>query len=286
MSPANAYQGISQIQFTAMQPRSMSFMICRKNSIDPLPGFRHDLVIAPSTFQCDEQSRDSLTPTYGGFDHQKHPARICEVKISGSCGKMLRVINGETVSGESILNSLRDLFRSICGFYPSATPGKYTLFGSNVVLSEWDPNDIELRWFNWGLNIESALTSINYYTIVPTPASFSINWQRGKIIPTYSISFMAFPRNDRPDIQDQIMQFFSDVIYPDVIKKLKKNGQFSWADQIATRAANFSAGYMNSIADLAWSMEQQRTQGGQIPFDYGKAKGIWESMKAFGEHVF
>jgi hypothetical protein len=287
MSPANAYQGISTNQFTAGMPRSMSFMICKKDSIDPFPGFRHDLVIAPSSFQCDDISRDSLTPTYGGFDHQKHASRICDVKISGSCGKMIRVINGETVSGESILNSLRDLFRSVCGFYPSiVTPGKYTLYGSNTTMEEVDPSDIELRWFNWGLNIESNMTNINYYTIVPTPGAFSISWQRGKIIPTYSISFMAFPRDDAPNIQDAIMAFFSESIYPNVIEKLKEEGFISWADQYATRIANMSASYMNSVADLRWAMEQQRSQGGQIPFDYGQAKGLWDKIKTYGEHVF
>lgn len=262
--------------------RSMSFMVSSTDDDGHLAGCRHDLVIAPMSYELSEISRDALVPMKRGFFREIHPSEIIRVQMSGSCGRMLREMEGGTyqTDGFAILRSLKDLFLSISGFYEDKKTGKYVIRG----VERWhpvDPAKVELRWYNWGFNIESISSNdLDYWVIVPDQRSFSIRWNAKEQRPTWNISFVGTkPMEANQDLDDNIAQFFEkNKIFPDVIEGLKDSGAWPWWSVLATRMQNKAVPVINTLANLRISMMRQQHFGGSVPFEYWDARTMWDDF--------
>lgn len=269
--------------------RSMSFMICRKSDDTIYPGCQHDLFIPPNSLQMRWINKDTFDIAYDDFFHEKHNARLLQVQIAGQSIQRAREIGGVFVDGESILRSLLDLFLSAAGFYPDPQDkSKIKLRGSNPEFPSVYPDEIELRWFNWGFQIESFIScDHSYWKIIPMDDLFGVSWVANQQTPAYNINFLCYERLAVPGtLEDDIREFFEkNNILEDTLKRLRDNYIWSYADQLATKASLFQDSIMSGIDELRDEMERMRYIGG-FNYETDTAKRLWEQFQKYsGEFI-
>lgn len=280
-------------RYTQQDTRSMSFMISETAKYGPaqtyLPGCRHDLIISPKRFNIEYLTRDAVTPIYGGYFHEKHPSKFARIYIAGSCGRKLRDFSNYQVDGISILRSLQDLFLSNAGFYQDPeNPDYYIIRGANTTYRR-KPDEIELRWYNWGHNIDSGNSKdLNYWRIVQQEKSFSIDWQEFNQIPTYKIQFLAVEEMSAPaSLRDEIEAFFDqNNVFPNALNELANSDAWSWTEQLNTKMYNKMAKFYREMFNLRLAMMRQRQYGGDLPYNYGNARTAFDEFENSFQDIF
>lgn len=273
-----SYQAAPNDNLKYQYMRGMSFMIAKKDAIEALPGLQHNLVVPPSGYKVQAINKNSIQFPYGEPWVEYHVSELFHVSMSGNCLNARRVLpDGKILSGESVLRSLMDIFYSAMGKYPAGDNQVY-LRGSDSIEGPYYLDDVELRWFNWGFQIESAISQDNSYFKI-FPESFDIQWDKRKIIPSYNLSFICMKKlSATTDMKDAVIKQLTDAqAMRDAWKVLDESGR-SLVDIYATRFANMTASMLRTLGNLEVSINRQRTMGGGSPMDFAAIKGFFNSL--------
>lgn len=280
------YQAASGQYLQYQHMRGMSFLICKPDATEALPGLQHNLVAPPSGYSIQPINRNSIQFPYGEPWVEYHVSELFQVRMNGNCLNTKRVLpDGKIVDGESVLRSLADIFYSAMGKYP-AEENRVYLRGSESIEGPYYLDEVELRWFNWGFQIESAISQDNnYYKIFPE--SFNIQWDKRKIIPQYSISFICMKKlAATTEMKDAVMKELTEAKAMLDAWTILQESNWSWVDRMATRFANAMAGVFRTLGDMETSMNRQRTMGGGLPMDYESATSFFSDMNSVVGDIF